>query len=86
MTHIVRRAVQDVGIPSEDAVRVLAETPAKAIGIGHPFSQLAPGYTADAVHSSIRTACAPSGETGFEWTRGLASPSSARQTSPRTLN
>ncbi|WP_223691684.1 N-acetylglucosamine-6-phosphate deacetylase [Leifsonia poae] len=43
----LRRAVTEVGIPVEDAVRALSETPARAIGRGHDLGRLAPGYAAD---------------------------------------
>ncbi|MFF2053163.1 N-acetylglucosamine-6-phosphate deacetylase [Leifsonia sp. NPDC058194] len=45
----LRRAVQDVGVTVEDAVRALTESPAAAVGRGHDLGRLAPGYAADAV-------------------------------------
>ncbi|MGO4593005.1 N-acetylglucosamine-6-phosphate deacetylase [Leifsonia sp. 2TAF2] len=45
----LRRAVLDVGIPVDDAVRALTETPAAAIGRGSDLGRLQPGYAADAV-------------------------------------
>ncbi|MFF2773250.1 N-acetylglucosamine-6-phosphate deacetylase, partial [Streptomyces bacillaris] len=45
----LRRAVREVGVSVEDAVRALTETPAAAIGRGGDLGRLAPGYAADAV-------------------------------------
>ncbi|MDI3242118.1 N-acetylglucosamine-6-phosphate deacetylase [Arthrobacter sp. AL08] len=45
----LRRAVAEVGIPLEEAVTALTETPARAIGRGHDLGRLAVGYAADAV-------------------------------------
>lgn len=45
----LRRAVQEVGLPVEDAVLALTQTPATAIGRGDELGRLAQGYTADAV-------------------------------------
>jgi len=45
----LRRAVQEVGLPVEDAVRALTQTPAAAVGRGDDLGRLAPGYAADAV-------------------------------------
>lgn len=45
----LRRAVQEVGVSIEDAVRALTETPAAAIGRAADLGRLAPGYAADAV-------------------------------------
>jgi len=45
----LRRAVAEVGIPIEEAVTALTETPARAIGRGRDLGQLAVGYAADAV-------------------------------------
>ena len=45
----LRRAVREVGVSVEDAVRALTETPAAAIGRGGDLGRLAAGYAADAV-------------------------------------
>ena len=45
----LRRAVQEVGVPLEEAVLALTETPATAIGRGADLGRLAAGYAADAV-------------------------------------
>ena len=45
----LRRAVTEVGVPLEEAVTALTETPARAIGRGRDLGLLAPGYAADAV-------------------------------------
>ncbi|WP_085371049.1 N-acetylglucosamine-6-phosphate deacetylase [Leifsonia sp. NCR5] len=45
----LRRAVTEVGIPVEDAVLALTETPAAAVGRGGDLGRLAAGYAADAV-------------------------------------
>jgi N-acetylglucosamine-6-phosphate deacetylase len=45
----LRRAVLEVGVTVEDAVRALTETPATAVGRGHDLGHLAPGFAADAV-------------------------------------
>lgn len=45
----LRRAVTEVGIPVEDAVLALTETPATAVGRGGDLGRLAAGYAADAV-------------------------------------
>ncbi|GAA0438475.1 N-acetylglucosamine-6-phosphate deacetylase [Leifsonia naganoensis] len=45
----LRRAVQEVGLPVEDAVLALTQTPAAAVGRGDDLGRLAPGYAADAV-------------------------------------
>ena len=45
----LRRAVLEVGVSVEEAVRALTETPAAAIGRGADLGRLAPGYAADAV-------------------------------------
>ncbi|UAJ78643.1 N-acetylglucosamine-6-phosphate deacetylase [Leifsonia sp. ZF2019] len=45
----LRRAVLEVGIPVEEAVLALTQTPATAIGRGDDMGRLAPGYAADAV-------------------------------------
>ncbi|MFF1878302.1 N-acetylglucosamine-6-phosphate deacetylase [Leifsonia sp. NPDC058230] len=45
----LRRAVLEVGVTVEDAVRALTETPAGAVGRGHDLGRLAPGFAADAV-------------------------------------
>jgi N-acetylglucosamine-6-phosphate deacetylase len=45
----LRRAVLEVGVSVEDAVRALTETPATAVGRGHDLGRLAPGFAADAV-------------------------------------
>jgi N-acetylglucosamine-6-phosphate deacetylase len=45
----LRRAVLEVGVTVEDAVRALTETPATAVGRGHDLGRLAPGFAADAV-------------------------------------
>ncbi|WP_431278045.1 N-acetylglucosamine-6-phosphate deacetylase [Leifsonia poae] len=45
----LRRAVYEVGVSVEDAVRALTEIPATAVGRGHDLGRLAPGYAADAV-------------------------------------
>jgi len=45
----LRRAVQEVDLPVEDAVLALTQTPATAIGRGDELGRLAPGYAADAV-------------------------------------
>jgi len=48
LDHALRRAVTEVGIPIEDAVRAVTETPAAAIGRAD-LGRLAPGHPADAV-------------------------------------
>jgi N-acetylglucosamine-6-phosphate deacetylase len=45
----LRRAVREVGVSVEDAVRALTETPAAAIGRGADLGRLSAGYAADAV-------------------------------------
>ncbi|MEC5192809.1 MULTISPECIES: N-acetylglucosamine-6-phosphate deacetylase [unclassified Arthrobacter] len=45
----LRRAVTEAGIPVEEAVTALTETPARAIGRSHDLGLLAAGYAADAV-------------------------------------
>jgi N-acetylglucosamine-6-phosphate deacetylase len=45
----LRRTVQEVGLPVEEAVLALTETPAAAIGRGGDLGRLAAGYAADAV-------------------------------------
>ena len=45
----LRRAVNEVGVSIEEAVRALTETPARAIGRAHDLGRLAPGFAADAV-------------------------------------
>ncbi len=45
----VRVLVERVGIPLEDAVTMLATTPARVIGAGHRKGRLLPGYDADLV-------------------------------------
>ncbi|WP_426625051.1 N-acetylglucosamine-6-phosphate deacetylase [Leifsonia sp. McL0607] len=45
----LRRAVQEVGVSVEEAVRALTETPAAAIGRAADLGRLAPGHAADAV-------------------------------------
>ncbi len=45
----LRRAVQEVGVSVEDAVRALTATPAAAIGRAADLGRLAPGSAADAV-------------------------------------
>lgn len=49
LDNALRRAVQEVGLPVEDAVLALTQTPATAIGRGDELGRLAPGYAADAV-------------------------------------
>jgi N-acetylglucosamine-6-phosphate deacetylase len=49
LDEALRRAVTEVGLPVEDAVRALTETPAAAIGRSGDLGRLAPGYAADAV-------------------------------------
>ena len=45
----LRRAVVESGLPLEDAVTAVTETPAAAIGRAHDLGRLEPGYAADAV-------------------------------------
>lgn len=45
----LRRAVREAGVPVEEAVRAVTETPAATIGRGHDLGRLLPGYVADAV-------------------------------------
>lgn len=45
----LRRAVTEVGVSVEEAVRALTETPAAAIGRSADLGRLAPGFFADAV-------------------------------------
>ena len=45
----LRRAVTEVGIPIEDAVTALTETPARAVGRSRDLGLLAVGFAADAV-------------------------------------
>ena len=45
----LRRAVTEVGIPIEEAVTALTETPARAVGRSRDLGLLAVGYAADAV-------------------------------------
>jgi N-acetylglucosamine-6-phosphate deacetylase len=45
----LRRAVTEVGVSVEEAVRALTETPAAAIGRAGDLGRLAPGQLADAV-------------------------------------
>lgn len=45
----LRRAVQDVGIPMQDAVHAVTQAPAAALGLGHRYGSLTPGHSADAV-------------------------------------
>ena len=45
----LRRAVQEVGVSIEEAVRALTETPAAAIGRANDLGRLSPGFAADAV-------------------------------------
>jgi len=45
----LRCAIESAGVSPQDAVRALTTTPATAIGYGHRFGYLAPGYAADAV-------------------------------------
>ena len=49
LDEALRRAVQEVGLPIEDAVRAMTETPALAIGRSGDLGRLAPGFAADAV-------------------------------------
>jgi len=49
LDEALRRAVVEVGLSVEEAVRALTETPAAAIGEGDRLGRLAAGYTADAV-------------------------------------
>lgn len=45
----LRRTVREAGVPVEEAVRAVTETPAATIGRGHDLGRLLPGYAADAV-------------------------------------
>jgi N-acetylglucosamine-6-phosphate deacetylase len=45
----LRRAVVDSGIPLDEAVGAVTETPAAAIGRGSDLGRLDPGFAADAV-------------------------------------
>lgn len=45
----LRIAVTDAGQPLPAAVAALTAVPARALGLGHRFGRLAPGYAADAV-------------------------------------
>jgi N-acetylglucosamine-6-phosphate deacetylase len=45
----LRCAIQSAGVSPRDAVAALTATPAKALGYGHRFGRLAPGFAADAV-------------------------------------
>lgn len=49
LDEALRRAVTEVGLPVEEAVRALTQTPAAAIGRSGDLGRLAPGYAADAV-------------------------------------
>jgi N-acetylglucosamine-6-phosphate deacetylase len=49
MNAALRRAVQEVGIPMEDAVTAASSTPARAIGIGGRTGSIEPGKAADLV-------------------------------------
>jgi N-acetylglucosamine-6-phosphate deacetylase len=49
MDAALRRAVQEVGIPMEDAVTAASSTPARAIGIGGRTGSIEPGKAADLV-------------------------------------
>lgn len=49
LDEALRRAVQEVGVPVEEAVLALTETPATAVGRGGDLGRLAAGYAADAV-------------------------------------
>ncbi|MDN4616104.1 N-acetylglucosamine-6-phosphate deacetylase [Leifsonia sp. F6_8S_P_1B] len=49
LDEALRRAVTEVGLPVEDAVRALTETPAAALGRSGDLGRLAAGYAADAV-------------------------------------
>jgi N-acetylglucosamine-6-phosphate deacetylase len=49
MDAALRRAVQEVGIPMEDAVTAAASTPARAIGIGERTGSIEPGKAANLV-------------------------------------
>jgi N-acetylglucosamine-6-phosphate deacetylase len=45
----LRRAVVEVGIPVQDAVQAVTQTPAAALGVGSRYGSLTPGHAADAV-------------------------------------
>jgi N-acetylglucosamine-6-phosphate deacetylase len=45
----LRPAVHEVGIPIQDAVHAITQTPAAAIGLAHRYGSLTPGHAADAV-------------------------------------
>jgi N-acetylglucosamine-6-phosphate deacetylase len=49
LDEALRRTVTDVGLPLEEAVTALTETPARAIGRSDTLGRLTPGYAADAV-------------------------------------
>jgi N-acetylglucosamine-6-phosphate deacetylase len=49
MDAALRRAVQEVGVPMEDAVAAASTTPARAIGIGARTGSIEPGKAADLV-------------------------------------
>lgn len=49
MDAALRRAVQEVGLPMEDAVAAASSTPARAIGIGGRTGSIEPGKAADLV-------------------------------------
>jgi N-acetylglucosamine-6-phosphate deacetylase len=49
MDAALRRAVQEVGVPMEDAVAAASTTPASAIGIGGRTGSIEPGKAADLV-------------------------------------
>ena len=49
LDEALRRAVTDAGIPIDQAVSAVTETPARAIGRGHDLGRLSVGYAADAV-------------------------------------
>src|SRR6266511_2889558 len=49
MDAALRRAVQEVGIPMQDAVTAASSTPARAIGIGERGGSIEPGKAADLV-------------------------------------
>ncbi|MFC5503058.1 N-acetylglucosamine-6-phosphate deacetylase [Lysinimonas soli] len=45
----LRLAIDEVGLPPATAVAALTAVPARALGLGHRFGLLKPGYAADAV-------------------------------------
>jgi N-acetylglucosamine-6-phosphate deacetylase len=49
MASAVRNAVQLLGLPLEEAVRMASTYPAEFLGLGESHGRIAPGYRADLV-------------------------------------